>query len=132
MMAFHAHLNPVPSRERSSEHSWAQAYKLWRANLEDPERIYEQLRQFAHLLKGKHKAKKVYLYGSFARGHFHEGNDIDLVTVGDFEGRMPQRIGKSLDLASLPVGPSVYTEAEFEQMKKRPFLSKVLATAKEL
>ena len=107
-------------------------YKLCRVNLEDREEIYEQLRELARLLKSKHKVKKVYLYGSFARGDFHEGSDIDLIIVGEFEGRMHQRIGKILDLTSLPVEPLVYTEAEFEQMKERPFLQEVLATAKEL
>jgi predicted nucleotidyltransferase len=107
-------------------------YKLRRVNPEDREEIYEQLRQFIHLLKGKHAVKNVYLYGSFARGDLHEGSDIDLIIVGDFQGRMPQRIGKILDLTSLPIEPLVYTEAEFEQMKERPFLGEVLATAKEL
>jgi predicted nucleotidyltransferase len=107
-------------------------YRLCRVNLEDREKINEQLRELARLLKSKHKAKKVYLYGSFARGNFHEASDIDLIIVGDFEGRMHQRIGKILDLTSLPVEPLVYTEAEFEQMKERPFLKEVLAAAKEL
>jgi predicted nucleotidyltransferase len=107
-------------------------HKLCRVNLEDRERIYEQLRQFTHLLKSKHKVKKVYLYGSFARGDFHEGSDIDLIIVGEFEGKMPQRISKILDLTSLPVEPLVYTESEFEQMKERPFLKEVIATAREL
>jgi predicted nucleotidyltransferase len=107
-------------------------YKLCRVNLEERDEIYEQLRQLAHLLKSKHKVKKVYLHGSFARGDFHEGSDIDLVIVGEFEGRMPQRIGRILDLTSLPVEPLVYTEAEFEHMKERAFLKEVLATAKEL
>jgi len=90
------------------------------------------LRQFARLLKSKHKVKKVYLHGSFARGDFHEGSDIDLIIVGEFDGKMPQRINKILDLTSLPVEPLVYSEAEFEQMKERAFLKEVLATAKEL
>ena len=131
-MTFHPHLDPLPSRERNAEQNSAQHYKLCRVNLEDREKIYEQLTEFAHLLKSRHKVKKVYLYGSFARGDLHEGSDIDLIIVGDFEGRMPQRIGKILDLTSLPVEPLVYTEAEFEQMKERPFLNEVLATAKEL
>jgi predicted nucleotidyltransferase len=107
-------------------------YKLRRVNVEDRAKIYEQLKEFAHLLKSKHKAKKVYLYGSFARGDFHEGSDIDLIIVGEAEGKMPQRIGKILDLTSLPIEPLVYTEAEFRQMKERAFFKEVLATAKEL
>lgn len=107
-------------------------YKLCRVNLEDRDKIYEQLKELSHLLKSKHKAKKVYLYGSFARGDINEGSDIDLIIVGEFEGRMPQRIGRILDLTSLPIEPLVYTEAEFEQMKERAFLKEVLTTAKEL
>ena len=107
-------------------------YRLCRINVEDREKIYEQLKEFAHLLKTKHKAKKVYLYGSFIRGDFNEGSDIDLIIVGEFAGRMPQRINKIFDLTSLPIEPLVYTEAEFEQMKERAFLKEVLATAKEL
>lgn len=107
-------------------------YKLCRINIEDRDKIYEQLDEFARLLRSKHKVKKVYLYGSFARGDFHEGSDIDLIIVGEFEGRMPQRIKKIFDLTSLPIEPLVYTEAEFEQMKERTFLKEVLATAKEL
>lgn len=107
-------------------------YKLCRINIEDREKIYEQLKEFAHLLKTKHKVKKVYLYGSFARGDFNEGSDIDLIIVGEFEDKMPQRINKIFNLTSLPIEPLVYTEAEFEQMKERAFLKEVLATAKEL
>lgn len=107
-------------------------YKLCRVNLEDRDKIYEQLREFAHLLKTKHKVKRVLLYGSFARDAFHEASDIDLIIVGEFEGKMPQRIGKILDLTCLPVEPLVYTEAEFEQMRKRAFLKEALATAREL
>jgi hypothetical protein len=42
------------------------------------------------------------------------------------------RIRKVLDMTSLPVEPLVYTEAEFEEMKDRPFLQEVLLTAREL
>jgi len=46
-----------------------------RVNLDDREKIYEQLREFAHRLKSKHRVTKVYLCGSFARGDFNEGSD---------------------------------------------------------
>jgi hypothetical protein len=107
-------------------------HKLCRVDIEQSEKIYEQLRELATLLKSKHRAKKVYLYGSFARGDFNEGSDIDLIIVGEFEGKMPERIREVLDMTSLPVEPLVYTEAEFEQMKDRTFLQEVLSTAKEL
>lgn len=76
--------------------------------------------------------KRVYLYGSLARGDIDEASDIDLIIVGDFEGKMHQRIERVLDLTSLPVEPLVHTEAEFEEMRKRPFLQEALGTAEEL
>ena len=107
-------------------------HKLCRVNIEDGEQIYEQLKELANLLKSEHKVKKIYLYGSFARGDFNEASDIDLIIVGEFDGKMPQRIKKIFDLTSLPVEPLVYTETEFEEMKQRNFLKEVLATAREL
>lgn len=107
-------------------------HKLRRVDPEDRERLYGQLREFARRLRARHAVKKVYLYGSFARGDINEGSDIDLIIVGGFEGRMHRRIERILDLTSLPVEPLVYTEAEFEQMREKPFLQEVLATAREL
>ena len=107
-------------------------HKLCRVNIEDGEQIYEQLKELANRLKSEHKVKKIYLYGSFARGDFNEASDIDLIIVGEFDGKMPQRIKKIFDLTSLPVEPLVYTETEFEEMKQRNFLKEVLATAREL
>lgn len=107
-------------------------YKLCRIDIERSEQIYGQLRELARLLKTEYGASKVYLYGSFARGDFNQGSDIDLIIIGPFEGRMPQRIRKVIDLTSLPVEPLVYTESEFEEMKDRIFFQEVLATAKEL
>lgn len=107
-------------------------YKLCRINIEHSEQVYEQLKELATLLKTQYKVRKVYLYGSFARGDFNEGSDIDLIIVGEFEGRMPERIKKVIDLTPLPIEPLVYTESEFDEMKDRIFLQEVLATAKEL
>ena len=103
-----------------------------RVNLDDREKIYEQLREFAHRLKNKHRITKVYRCGSFARGDFNEGSDLNLIIVGEFDGKISQRVKKIFDLTALPVEPLLYTEAEFEQMKERPFLKAILATAKEL
>ena len=107
-------------------------YKLCRIDIEQSEKIYEELKKFAELLKKQYKVKKVYLYGSLARGDVNEGSDIDLIIVGEFEGKMPERIKKVLDITSLPIEPLVYTESEFMEMKHRAFLKQILPTAKEL
>ncbi len=107
-------------------------HKLCRIDIEQSERIYQELIELAAHLKARHGIKKVYLYGSFATGHFNEGSDIDLILVGQVEGRMPQRIEKILELTSLPIEPLVYTEEEFAEMKHKPFLEEILTSAKEL
>ncbi|MCD6391668.1 MAG: nucleotidyltransferase domain-containing protein [Dehalococcoidia bacterium] len=38
--------------------------------------------------KSKHRVTKVYLRGSFARGDFNEGSDLNLIIVGEFEGKI--------------------------------------------
>lgn len=107
-------------------------HKLCRIDIEDRAAVYERLRAFAERLKTEHGVTKVYLYGSFARGDFNEGSDIDLIIVGEFQGRMHERIGQILDLTDLPVEPLVYTQTEFEQMRERRFLQHVLSEAVEL
>lgn len=103
----------------------------------DPARCEELLRQvkeFAQKLRDLFPIKKIYLYGSLARGEVHEGSDIDLVIVGDFKERFFERIGKILDLADLPIEPLVYTPEEFEAMKAscNPFIAEVLQTGVEI
>lgn len=45
---------------------------------------------------------------------------------------MHERIKKILDLTLLPIEPLVYTEREFEEMKKRRFLKEIMKNATEL
>jgi len=65
--------------------------------------------------------KRIYLFGSYARGDYHEGSDVDLAIVGDFRERFIDRIGRILDLndTSLEIEPMAYTEDEFSRMEKR-------------
>jgi hypothetical protein len=78
--------------------------------------------------------REVYLFGSFARGEVHEGSDVDLMIIGDFTGRIFDRIGMVLDMTELPIEPLVYTPAELEEMKAsgNPFITEVLRTALRL
>jgi len=106
-------------------------YKLCRIDIGKSKEIYEELKRFSTLLKEKYKAK-VYLYGSFAKGDFNETSDIDLIIVGDFSGRMHERIKRILDMPLLPIEPLVYTEKEFEKMKEKTFIKEILKNSVEL
>ncbi|GBE06051.1 MAG TPA: nucleotidyltransferase domain-containing protein [Nitrospirae bacterium] len=106
-------------------------YKLRRVNIEQSKDLLNELRVFAIRLKKNLPVREVYLYGSFAKGEIHEGSDIDLLIVGDFNERFFDRIGKILDLTDLPIEPLVYTMGEFEELKnsQNPFITEILKTA---
>ena len=97
------------------------------------EKIGRQIRRLVRRVVSRLKPDKVFLFGSFARGDYNEASDVDLLVVGDFQGRFFDRIGKVLELndTSLSVEPLVYTREEFEKMlrNKNPFLSHVLKEA---
>lgn len=85
-------------------------------------------------LRGMHEVRKVILFGSFAAGRRDLHTDLDLIVVMDsslaFVARNAQvagrlRCGVALDLL-------VYTPAEMERMRERPFMRHALATGKVL
>lgn len=108
--------------------------RVRRINIKRSEKILEKLKDWAARLKQELPIEAIYLYGSFARGDFHEGSDIDLVIVGDFKERFFDRIGRILGLSDLPIEPLVYTREEFDQMVKsdNPFILEVIRTGKNL
>lgn len=98
------------------------------------EEIYKELERFAAELRRKFRIQAIYLFGSFATGEIHEGSDIDLIVVGDFQGRIFDRIDQVTRLTELPIEPLVYREEEFERKIREGslFLKEVLPTAKRL
>ena len=80
------------------------------------------------------KVRKVVLFGSFAAGRRDLFTDVDLLVVMDTELDFVTRnaemarcvqAGVALDLL-------VYTAAEMERLRERPFMRHVLATGKVL
>ena len=107
--------------------------KLCNLDIEHREEIFKKLKGFIRQLKKNFSLKEVYLYGSFAKDEIHEGSDIDLVIVGDFKGRIFDRINEVLKLTDLPIEPLIYTPREFERMKKtNSFIKKVISEGKKL
>jgi len=47
-----------------------------------------------------YQPKKVILHGSFARGDYHEGSDIDLIIIKDTSDRFADRIEKVLEFCT--------------------------------
>ena len=108
--------------------------KVCNLDIENLKKVHKDLKKFLKRLKSLPNVKEVYVYGSFAKGDVHEGSDIDLIVVGDFEGRIFDRIGKITQMTDLPIEPLVYTEEEFDAMKKSGniFLKGALKDAKRI
>lgn len=92
-------------------------------------RVMEQVRDLAREIRSRRRVSAVILYGSFARGDFHEGSDVDLIVVGDFPERHHKRAAAILDLTDLPVEPLCYTDEEFADLirEENPFVLQALA-----
>jgi predicted nucleotidyltransferase len=91
---------------------WQQRH--WPAVERELERIVQALQPLA--------PERVILFGSHARGDFHEGSDIDLVIIWETGERFLDRIDRVFERISpctMPVEVLVYSPAEYEQMKQR-------------
>jgi predicted nucleotidyltransferase len=107
--------------------------KVCNIDIEHREEVYEKLRQFVRKLRKKFSIQEIYLFGSAARGELHEGSDLDVMSVGDFQGRIFKRIGEVLKITDLPIEPLVYTPQEFEKLKSgNAFIKSILKTGKRL
>lgn len=88
------------------------------------------VKRFINLIIKKFNLKKIIIFGSFARGDYHKGSDLDLVIVGEFKERFIDRIGKIIELndSDLEINAMVYTEEEFQKMikERRPFIEQAL------
>ena len=88
------------------------------------------VKRFINLIIRKFNIKKIIIFGSFARGDYHKGSDLDLVIVGEFKERFIDRIGKIIELndSDLEINTMVYTEEEFQKMikERRSFIEQAL------
>lgn len=88
------------------------------------------VKKFINLIVKKFNLKKIIIFGSFARGDYHKGSDLDLIIVGEFKERFIDRIGKIIELndSDLEIDVMVYTEEEFQKMikERRPFIEQAL------
>jgi len=79
-------------------------------------------------------ASRAVLFGSVARGTDDGRSDIDLIIVDDADlpyfARLDKYYDELVDMLDRPLDLFVYREAEFEQMRERPFVRRALAEGK--
>jgi len=95
--------------------------------------LYKRLKRISSRLKREYKARKVILYGSYARGDETCDSDIDLFIVAPTRQRLIDRManvrGLIRDLKKgLPVQPIVCTPKELEKRikMKDPFIAEII------
>ncbi len=83
-------------------------------------KIEKELQRIVKQLASKYQPRQIILFGSWARGDFHVGSDIDLIIIKETSERFIDRIGKVLELVNSPfaIEPMVYTPQEYQRMLK--------------
>lgn len=98
------------------------------------ETVLRELKELAARLQRELGVEAVYLFGSVARDDAHEGSDIDLLVVADFEGRALDLLGEILRRTELPVEPIVVRRATLERRlgEGHPLFVRAMADAVRL
>ncbi len=75
--------------------------------------------------------KQIWLHGSFARGDFHQGSDLDVIIVKETDKKFLDRIEEVLQYVpgGIAVEPMVYTPREIDTMlaEKNVFLDRAFS-----
>jgi len=109
-------------------------HKLCRFDITKSREIHQNLISFVCEIKAKLPVTEVYLFGSLVDGEINEGSDIDLLIIGDFKEPFFKRILNVMRLTELPIEPVVYTQDEFNEMKRNrnPFILEILERGKKI
>lgn len=73
--------------------------------------------------------RRVSLFGSYGRGRADLFTDLDILVIMETSKPFLQRIAELYSLLALPVDADIlcYTPEEFDRMKNRPFMRRILA-----
>jgi predicted nucleotidyltransferase len=98
------------------------------------EALFRELTSLAARLVTDLGVDAVYVFGSLARGHQHEGSDVDLLVVADYRGRSIDLIGEILRWTDLPVEPIVVRPATLDRRlrERHPLFTRIMAEAVRL
>ena len=92
-----------------------------KSKIQLPSNIVEIFNALIYRIVQSYKPKCIILFGSYARGDWHIGSDIDLLIIKNTDQRFIDRIGDILECCTgeVAVEPLVYTEDEIESMLAR-------------
>ena len=91
------------------------------------------VRQYAELVNSAFESKKIFLFGSYAKGNYREDSDIDVaVVLKDFENAIDiqlelMKLRRKIDSR---IEPHPFREQDFEQ--SNPLASEILKYGQEI
>ncbi len=105
------------------------------ANREDKKVIYQKIQDYIRLLEKKRiKVWRLYLYGSYARGHFNEESDIDLAIVlekedldGFEEDAQLMKLRRKIDMR---IEPHSFARSDFDETN--PYIKGIIESGERI
>lgn len=90
--------------------------------------LEQSLRQIIATLSSRAEVERVSLFGSYARGRADLFTDLDILVVMETEKGFLERLRLLYSLLAVPVDLDLvcYTPQEYEVLKDRPFLKRIL------
>ena len=85
----------------------------------DKRDVQKKINKLVNRLKDHYKPDKIILFGSFARGDYHEGSDVDLIVIkDDVPDNFLRRLDEVLDFCDgeIEVQILVYKKEEIKRM----------------
>lgn len=85
-----------------------------------PPNVVESVKQYIAKISSEIPVKKAVLFGSFAKGHFHQDSDVDLAIFSDYFEKISRVEGTTYLLIraqefDLDLEPIAFTEKEYEE-----------------
>lgn len=98
------------------------------------ERLEAGLARVVAALKQLPEVRRISVFGSYARGRRDLSTDLDLLVVMETNESIPERLSRLYSVldAGVDMDLIVWTPAEYERMRSRPFGRSIAASEKIL
>ncbi len=90
--------------------------------------LRQSLQHIVQTLSALEEVERISLFGSYARGHADLFTDLDILVVMETDQGFVERLRTLYALLAVPVDLDLicYTPQEFQSLKERPFLRRIL------
>jgi predicted nucleotidyltransferase len=101
----------------------------------------DELQDIVEAIRGIFSVRRILLFGSYARGDFHQHSDLNICVIVAANADQPleewpskswlyraAKVTQRIDSGEVAVDPYVFTEGEFDALRERehPLIGKIL------